>query len=151
MNVERRNAARPSRVAHQRARYCVYTLLCALVFGCKADAERRERAEIERLVEHIDRLRDANNAEKPQFLAALQKLDTIAGPARELWALCVGAYEVHQRALDAIDALAALADVDGGAPGEVKARFGLADRELLQALILTERCASARVELTRPR
>jgi hypothetical protein len=117
--------------------------------GCKSDAERRERADLERLVEHVDRLRDASNADKLQALGALRQLETAAGPARELWALCVGAYDVHQRALDAIGALAALADVDGGTPGEVKARFAVAERELAEALTLTERCATARVELTR--
>lgn len=102
------------------------------------------------LTEHIDRLRRANNADKR---AALERL--IAAPcegpdACGLKDLCVRAYQTHQRVLDAIGTMKALAERDAAPPGAaLRAEFGRAEQDLGAAKALTESCAEEQVRAVR--
>jgi len=124
--------------------------LACLALACKSDAQRAEQARIANLAERIDRLRRADNPNKRSLLADLEKAECVGPDACGLKDLCVRAYLVHQRALDAIESLKREAGTDAGAPGPaVRERLQSAERDLAQAVDLSQRCADEQVRAVR--
>lgn len=127
----------------------VLAALCCALLGCPSDARRAEQARIAHLAERIDRLRRADNPDKRALLAALKETECVGPDACGLKDLCVRAYEVHQRALDAIDALQRVAATDAGAAPDVRQRLAAAERDLTQARTLGEQCSEQQVRAVR--
>jgi hypothetical protein len=132
-----------------RRRACVLLAVCCWLLGCQSDARRAEQARIVNLAEHIDRLRRADNPDKRPLLAALRKVECVGADACGLKDLCVRGYEVHQRALDAIESLARESVTDAGPGPELRARLQGAERDLTEAVDLSQRCADAQVRAVR--
>lgn len=126
----------------------VLAALCTLP-SCRSDARRAEQARIAHLAERIDRLRRADNPDKRALLAALKETECVGPDACGLKDLCVRAYEVHQRALDEIDALQRVAATDAGAAPDVRQRLAAAERDLTQARTLGEQCSEQQVRAVR--
>jgi hypothetical protein len=123
-------------------------LAVALALGCHSDAQRAEQARVAHLAERIDRLRRADNPDKRVLLEALKRTECVGPDACGLKDLCVRAYEVHQRALDEIEALKRTPP-DAGPSPSLRARLGTAERDLRQAKDLGERCAEEQVRTVR--
>jgi hypothetical protein len=120
----------------------------ALALACHSDARRAEQARVAHLAERIDRLRRADNPDKRGLLDALKRTDCLGPEACGLKDLCVRAYEVHQRALDEIEALKMLPS-DAGPSPSLRARLDGAERDLREAKDLGERCAEEQVRTVR--
>lgn len=123
--------------------------LCLSALACTSDARRREQARIARLVEHVDRLRRADNADKRPLLAALIQAQCEGAEACALKDLCVRAYELHQSALDTITELTRQANRDGGTAHDSKQRLEKTESDLLEAKELSQRCAEEQVKAVR--
>jgi hypothetical protein len=83
------------------------------------------------------------------LLEQLERAECVGVDACALKDLCVRAYRVHQRGLDAIDALAALARRDAGARADVAERLRSADQDLTLARDLAQRCSEEQVHTVR--
>jgi hypothetical protein len=118
--------------------------------ACHSDAERREQARIANLAARIDRLRQADNAAKKPLLEALEAAECVGADACALKDLCVRAYQLHQRGLDAIAGLRAVAG-STGAEGEKLAQDVMrsAERDLAHARDLGAQCAEQQVRTVR--
>ncbi len=123
--------------------------LCLSALACTSDARRREQARIARLVEHVDRLRGADNADKRPLLAALIQAECEGGEACALKDLCVRAYQLHQSALDTIAELRRQASHDGGSSRDTKQQLEKTESDLLEAKELSQRCAEEQVRAVR--
>jgi hypothetical protein len=123
-------------------------LLVALSLACHSDARRAEQARIAHLAERIDRLRRADNPDKRALLEALKQAECVGPDACGLKDLCVRAYGVHQRALDAIDSLKELS-ADAGPSAALRARLQATERDLTEAKDLSEQCAEEQVRSVR--
>jgi hypothetical protein len=130
-------------------RVCAVIAAASFLCACKSDAERAEQARIANLAERIDRLRRADNADKRALLADLKKADCVGPDACGLKDLCVRGYEVHQRALDAIESLKLAAANDAGPTPELRERLRGAERDLTEAVNLSQRCADEQVRAVR--
>jgi len=124
-------------------------LVCLGVLGCTSDARRAEQARVANLAERIDRLRRAENPDKRPLLEGLERAECVGPDACALKDLCVRAYRLHQRGLDTIDALSAVARADAGASPEVVARLAAAERDLALARDLGQRCSEEQVRTVR--
>ena len=122
---------------------------CLCLAGCTSDARRAEQGRVANLAERIDRLRRAPNADKRPLLEQLERADCTGADACALKDLCVRAYQLHQRGLDAIAALSALAGRDAGPAPDVAARLQTAERELGLARDLATRCSEEQVRVVR--
>jgi hypothetical protein len=131
----------------RRLAACV--LLAPLLWGCKSDAERAHQGQVARLVEHIDRLRRADNAAKREPLAALTRIPCPDAEACALQELCVRAYQLLQGSLDAISELEQQAHSPEPPPAGVRERVLRTERELGQAKTLSEQCAEEQVRVMR--
>lgn len=131
--------------------FALLAALGSLLSACQSDARRAEQGRIANLAERIDRLRRADNPDKRPLLEALKKAECVGPDACGLKDLCVRGYEVHQRALDAIDALKREASADaGGAPtASLRQRLQSAERDLGEAVSLGQRCAEEQVRAVR--
>src|SRR5688572_7651408 len=116
-NVEGNASNRPPRLAEdatasieprRTAWFGAASALC-LLLACRSDAERAEQGRVANLAERIDRLRRAENPDKRPLLAALEAASCVSADSCALKDLCVRAYQVHQRALDAIEDLKRIA------------------------------------------
>lgn len=126
------------------------SLATGLGLGCQSDARRAEQARIAHLAERVDRLRRADNPDKKARLAELEQTECVGPDACGLKDLCVRAYQVHQRALDAIESLKREAEGDAGAPtAAVRERLQRAERDLAEAVDLAQRCAEEQVRAVR--
>jgi hypothetical protein len=123
-----------------------FAALVALAFalGCPSDSERRHRAEVALLAEHIDRLRSADNANKREPLSRLMALECRESELCALKDLCVRAYDLHQNALDSIEHMK---QVDPKARSPVE--LAQTERDLQQARQLGEQCAEEQVRVVR--
>jgi hypothetical protein len=133
----------------RRGAWLALLLACvASATGCHSDAERREQARIAHLAERIDRLRRADNADKKPLLEALEAADCVGPDACALKDLCVRAYQLHQRGLDAIASLRAGA---GSADPEKLAQelMRAAEQDLARARDLGAQCSEAQVRTVR--
>jgi hypothetical protein len=130
-------------------RTCAVIAAASLLGACKSDAQRAEQARIANLAERIDRLRRADNPDKRALLADLKKAECVGPDACGLKDLCVRGYEVHQRALDAIDSLKLAAANDAGPTPELRERLRGAERDLGEAVTLSQRCADEQVRAVR--
>ena len=128
-----------------------WSLLVAglVALGCQSDARRLERARMANLAERIDRLRRAENPDKRPLLEELARAECVGADACALKDLCVRAYQVHQRALDAIEGLAAQAQADASATPSVRERLQRAEQDLTLARELSQRCAEEQVRAVR--
>jgi hypothetical protein len=124
-------------------------LALGLGAGCTSDAKRVEQGRVANLAERIDRLRRAENADKRPLLEQLTRAECVSPDACALKDLCVRAYQLHQRGLDAIAALRHVAQRDAGASADVSSRLETADRDLAQARELAERCSEEQVRVVR--
>jgi hypothetical protein len=125
-----------------------FALAVAFSLACQSDARRADQARIAHLAERIDRLRRADNVDKRALLDALKQTACVGSDACGLKDLCVRAYEVHQRALDAIETLKKLA-VDAGPSENLRERLRTAERDLTEAKDLGQRCAEEQVRSVR--
>jgi hypothetical protein len=123
-------------------------LAVALSLGCQSDARRAEQARIAHLAERIDRLRRADNPDKRALLDTLKQTECVGPDACGLKDLCVRAYVVHQRALDAIEGLKKLA-VDAGPSERVRERLRATEHDLTEAKDLGQQCAEEQVRSVR--
>jgi hypothetical protein len=123
-------------------------LAVALPLACHSDARRAEQAMIAHLAERIDRLRRADNADKGALLEALKQTACVGPDACGLKDLCVRAYEVHQRALEAIEAMKRLA-ADAGPRTALGERLRATEHDLSDAKDLGEQCAEEQVRAVR--
>jgi len=128
---------------------CAVILAASLLSSCQSDARRAEQARIANLAERIDRLRRADNPDKRALLADLKKAECVGADACGLKDLCVRGYEVHQRALDAIESLKLAAATDAGPTPELRDRLRGAERDLTEAVSLSQRCADEQVRAVR--
>jgi hypothetical protein len=126
--------------------------------GCQtksASAEDPEdevaRGEAARLSHSIDRLREADNAKKGEWLTALA-----AEPCSRLCQLkqvCESAYQEHVSALDAIrevKAYGAELPAPGSSAGaQITERLGEAERRLRESRKLAEQCVESQSEVKR--
>lgn len=125
-------------------------LLAALLLcSCKSDAERAHQGQVARLVEHIDRLRKADNLQKRQPLEALTRVPCPDAEACALQDLCLRAYRLHQGSLDTIAELEQQASSPAPPPVTVGERLQRAERDLTQAKALGEQCAETQVRVMR--
>ena len=129
----------------------VATACCGLWLGtgCTSDARRAEQGRVANLAERIDRLRRAENPDKRPLLEQLERAECVSVDACALKDLCVRAYRVHQRGLDGIDALSALARRDAGTRADVAERLRAADQDLALARDLAQRCSEEQVRTVR--
>ncbi|HTV25953.1 MAG TPA: hypothetical protein VMG12_44955 [Polyangiaceae bacterium] len=133
-----------------RRRACALLAGASILFACQSDARRAEQARIANLAERIDRLRRADNPDKRALLDELKKAECVGPDACGLKDLCVRGYEVHQRALDAIQSLKHEAARDAGAPSPaVRERLLGAERDLAEAVNLSQQCADEQVKAVR--
>jgi hypothetical protein len=140
-----------TRRATERSRRLGRGLLLAslsLAAGCHSDAERREQARVANLAARIDRLRQAANIDKQPLLEALQAAECVGAEACALKDLCVRAYQVHQRGLEAIARLKREAGSDAER-GSAPERMRTAEGDLARARELGEQCAEAQVRTVR--
>lgn len=124
-------------------------LLAALLASCKSDGERAHQGQVARLVEHIDRLRRADNLEKRAPLEALTRVPCPDAEACALQDLCLRAYRLHQSSLDTIGQLRQHALSPAAPPAHVGADVTRAERDLAQAKTLSEQCAEEQVRVMR--
>lgn len=124
-------------------------LLGALLLCCKSDAERAHQGQVARLVEHIDRLRRADNVQKREPLEALTRVPCPDAEACALQDLCLRAYRLHQSGLDTIAELEQRAASPAPPPLAVGEQVQRAERDLAQAKTLSEQCAEQQVRVMR--
>lgn len=131
-------------------RACSLLATACILTACQSDARRAEQARIANLAERIDRLRRADNADKRSLLDDLQKAECVGPDACGLKDLCVRAYQIHQRALDAIESLKRAAARDAGPPSPaVREQLLGAQRDLGQAVNLSQQCSDEQVKAVR--
>jgi hypothetical protein len=136
--------------AFQRRACVLLAAAAALLCACHSDSRRAELARLVNLAERIDRLRRADNPDKRALLDALKKAECVGPDACGLKDLCVRAYEIHQRALDAIESLKRDAAIDAGQPAPaLRERLQGAERDLAEAVSLGQRCADEQVRAVR--
>lgn len=140
-----RRAARARCAAGVRAAL----LLAGLCWGCTSDAKRAEQGQVSNLAERIDRLRRAENRDKRPLLEQLARAECKSPDACALKDMCVRAYQLHQRGLDAIASLRSIAERDAGAGPDVSTRLQTAERDLERARELAERCSEEQVRVVR--
>lgn len=143
-----RTGARAARLL-QGAALPAAVLLGALLTSCKSDAERAHQGQVARLVEHIDRLRRADNLEKRAPLEALTRVPCPDSEACALQDLCLRAYRLHQSSLDTISELDEHARSAAPPPASVGEQLQRAERDLAQAKTLSEECAETQVRVMR--
>jgi hypothetical protein len=126
-------------------------LLLIGLAACQSDARRAQQARVANLAARIDRLRQADNAEKGPLLEQLKLAECIEADACGLKDLCVQAYVKHQGALDAIEEVKklSLAPGENVASEPVRQRVSLAERDLAAARELGEKCADEQVRVVR--
>lgn len=123
--------------------------LVALAPACQSDARRAEQARVAHLAERIDRLRRADNREKHALLELLERTECSGPDACGLKDLCVRAYRVHQRALDAIESMKKAATTDAGPSALLRDRLQATERDLTEAKDLSAACAEEQVRTVR--
>jgi hypothetical protein len=133
----------------RRLLFALLVLLVAAPLACRSDAERAEQGRIMNLAERIDRLRRADNRDKRELLVGLKKAECVGADACGLKDLCVRAYEMHQQALDAIEALKKLATGDAGPSPAVRQRLQITEQNLSDAQKLGQECADQQVRTVR--
>jgi hypothetical protein len=104
------------------------------------------------VAQQIDRLREADNAQKRAELATLVGLPCGEPALCSLKELCVRAYSLHQEALDEIAALKAMTDPGAATPtsgGDAASRLDVTQKKLEQARAETEQCAREQVTVVR--
>lgn len=121
----------------------------AVSVSCKSDAQRADQGRVANLAERIDRLRRADNRDKRELLAGLKKAECVGADPCGLKDLCVRAYEVHQRALDAIEAMKKLAAGDAGPSPAMRERLRQTEQDLGEAQTLGRECAEEQVRTVR--
>lgn len=124
----------------------VVLLTAFALAACRSDRQRAQQAQLLLLAEHIERLRQADNADKRALLTRLTELDCEGTSACALKDLCVRAYTVHQGVLDTIGTLRRSRDAS---TPELRAAFAATEAQLAQAKALTESCADAQVRAVR--
>jgi hypothetical protein len=140
---------RASQVPPSLTTAALIALLCSASLACKSDAERADQGRIANLAERIDRLRRAENRDKRELLEALRKAECVGPDACGLKDLCVRAYETHQRALDAIEAMKKLAASDTAPSPAVRQQLSEAEQDLSEAQRLGRDCAEDQVRAVR--
>lgn len=149
MNPRLPGAGRPRRHARTRLERAFWVAALALA-ACRSDRDRQHQAHLLVLADHIDRLRSADNADKRAHLDRLAAFECQGPEACALKDLCVRAYDVHQRALDAVRALGSASTREpNAAVSELQARFERAQKDLDDAKTLTETCADEQVRAVR--
>jgi hypothetical protein len=145
-----RTSTRPATERCGRRLLLSATLLWSLSasWGCHSDAERREQARVANLAARIDRLRQAANTDKRPLLEALQAAECVGAEACALKDLCVRAYQVHQRGLDAVARLKSELGPDQ-APAAAQERMRTAQEDFARGRELGEQCAEAQVRAVR--
>jgi hypothetical protein len=123
--------------------------LASLAPACHSDARRAEQARVAHLAERIDRLRRADNHEKNALLELLERTECVGPEACGLKDLCVRAYKVHQRALDAIETMKKVAASDAGPSVALRERLHATEQDLTDAKDLSARCAEEQVRTMR--
>jgi hypothetical protein len=105
------------------------------------------------VAQQIDRLREADNAQKRAELATLVGLPCGEPALCTLKELCVRAYSLHQEALDEIAALKAMTEPGAAVPAagakDASSRLGVTEKKLEQARAETEECAREQVTVVR--
>ena len=124
-------------------------LLLLAPLSCRSDAERAEQGRLMNLAERIDRLRRADNRDKRELLDGLKRTECVGSDACGLKDLCVRAYQMHQQALDAIEALKKLATGDAGPSPAVRERLRITEQNLSDAQKLGQECADQQVRAVR--
>jgi hypothetical protein len=124
-------------------------VLASLAPACHSDARRAEQSRVAHLAERIDRLRRADNHEKNALLELLERTECVGAEACGLKDLCVRAYKVHQRALDAIETMKKAAATDAGPSVALRERLQATERDLTEAKDLSAECAEAQVRTMR--
>jgi hypothetical protein len=127
------------------------TTAVVLALGCKGEREQAERAEAGRLTHAIAALREAENAAKPPRIAALDREKCTSEALCEMKRVCVDAYRLHVRGLEASRVASRALDADGGSqPGRRIAELVAAsERDLVRARELVQRCTDLESETTR--
>lgn len=123
--------------------------LLTMSFGC-ANSSREEREEFARISRAIDGLRNAENAHKAQMIQPLRA--AACHHYCELRDQCVGAYEVHIRALDAIERARLRLTLGASELGPANIDAGdldAAELMLEKAKLLATECAAKQAELGR--
>lgn len=144
-----RRVASFRRVAGLHPAPLLVSLGLGLGSSCTSDARRAEQGHVANLAERIDRLRRAENTDKRPLLEQLTLAECASPDACALKDLCVRAYQLHQRGLDAIAELRVVAQRDAGAGADVSTRLETADRDLAHARELAQRCSEEQVRVVR--
>lgn len=139
----------PRRASTAFSHFRIGVALASLASACHSDARRAEQARVAHLAERIDRLRRADNHEKHALLELLERTDCVGPDACGLKDLCVRAYQVHQRALDAIEAMKKVAATDAGPSLALRDRLHATEQDLTEAKDLSTRCAEEQVRTVR--
>jgi hypothetical protein len=118
--------------------------------GCEHTEQQIERRrEAERVVYALESLRNAPNDAKPPLLKALEGVACVTEEICELKRTCVGAYEVHLRALAGTRAARHAVESDAGADKKAAELLGQSARWLEEAARKTKRCADLEGEIVR--
>lgn len=123
----------------------------ALTVAACGGAEREAKAEADRVLRAVARLREAPNEAKAELLPELSRLSCKDAEVCEALKVCTAAYERHVRAIETTARVKRRLDADAGpadAP-ELAALLGEAERELGQSRAMADRCAELEGALRR--
>ncbi len=116
--------------------------------GCDDEAKAAQRAEAERIVHAVRELRDADSDSKAAHLEKLKGQSCQLPKLCSFQDLCVKAYALHQRGLDATRVAADKLSSDGGLSAAAR-QVALAKKTLADARVQTRRCADKEGEIVR--
>jgi hypothetical protein len=127
------------------------TIAVVLALGCKGEREQAERAEAGRLTHAIAALRDAPNEAKPPRIAALDREKCTSEALCEMKRVCVDAYRLHVRGLEASRVASRALEADGAsqAAQRIAELVAASERDLLRARDQVQRCADLESEAAR--
>ena len=124
--------------------------LPVVVAGCKGEREQAERAEAGRITHAVAALREADNTAKPPRIAVLDRESCTSEALCELKRVCLDAYRLHVRGLEASRVATRALDADGSQPDKSVAELVLAsERDLVKARELVQRCSDLESEAAR--
>jgi hypothetical protein len=137
---------------------CLLLSGCLLLFGCQTKSASAEdpdddvtRGEAARLCHSIDRLREADNAQKGEWLRALAQEP--CSRLCQLKQVCESAYQEHVSALDAIrevKAYGAELPAPGSSAGaQITEKLADAERRLRESRKLASQCVESQSEVKR--
>jgi hypothetical protein len=138
-------------VARNSVFFAAAVAVVVLALGCKGEREQAERAEAGRLTHAIAALRDAPNEAKPPRIAALDREKCTSEALCEMKRVCVDAYRLHVRGLEASRVASRALDADGGSQAGrgIAELVAASERDLVRAREQVQRCSDLESEAAR--